>query len=117
MSFKDNLKAELTYMNILVKELAALSGINKRTIDNYLREKGSLPSAEAAVKIARVLGVSVEYLVTGHEVHRDKDFTPLSPDLRVLLRNIEGLNGRDHKTVFNLVKFLKELEDSEKKPG
>lgn len=36
-----------------------------RTIDNYLRENTSQPTAENAVKIAQALGVSVEYLVTG----------------------------------------------------
>ena len=67
MGFKENLKAELAYKDILVKELAEKTGINKSTLDNYLRDKNSLPTAENAVKIAKVLGVSVEYLVTGEE--------------------------------------------------
>ncbi len=33
---------------------------------------GSTPSAETAVKIAAVLGVSVEYLVTGEEKSKEK---------------------------------------------
>lgn len=65
MSFRDNLKAELLYQDILVKELAEKSGINKRTLDNYLREKASTPPADVAVRIARALNVSVEYLVEG----------------------------------------------------
>jgi plasmid maintenance system antidote protein VapI len=65
MGFKENLKTELSYSGMLVKELAELSGINKHTIDNYLNVKSRIPSAENAVRIARVLGVSVEYLVTG----------------------------------------------------
>ncbi len=73
MSFRDNLKAELAYQDILVKELADLSGVNKRTLDNYLREKANTPPADVAVKIARALNVSVEYLVTGAEsVEQDK---------------------------------------------
>jgi lambda repressor-like predicted transcriptional regulator len=36
MGFRENLKAELTYSGILVKELAAEAGIKKHTIDNYL---------------------------------------------------------------------------------
>ncbi len=67
MSFRENLKAELAYQDILVKELADLSGVNKRTLDNYLREKASTPPADVAVKIACALNVSVEYLVTGTE--------------------------------------------------
>ncbi|MBQ7366695.1 MAG: helix-turn-helix transcriptional regulator [Spirochaetaceae bacterium] len=46
---------------------AELAGINKRTLDNYLREKANTPPADVAVKIAHALNVSVEYLVTGVE--------------------------------------------------
>jgi len=67
MSFKENLKDELEYQDMKVKELAFTTKINKRTIDNYLRENESQPTAENAVKIAQALGVSVEYLVTGKE--------------------------------------------------
>ena len=67
MSFRENLKAELAYQDVLVKELAELAGINKRTLDNYLREKANTPPADVAVKIAHALNVSVEYLVTGVE--------------------------------------------------
>ena len=48
MRFRENLKAELTYQGILVKELSAKTGISKRTLDNYLREKGSMPPADYA---------------------------------------------------------------------
>lgn len=50
---------------MLVKELADRSGVPKGTIDHYLAEKCTAPIAENAVKIARALGVTVEYLVTG----------------------------------------------------
>ena len=59
------MKSELDFQDIKVKELAARSGISKRTIDQYISSAAKMPSAENAVKIAQVLGVSVEYLVTG----------------------------------------------------
>lgn len=65
MGFKENLKNELTYQGMLVKELSEKTGINKRTLDNYLREKGSMPPADYAVLIAKALNTSVEYLVNG----------------------------------------------------
>jgi len=65
MGFKENLKSELAYQGMPVKQLSELSGVNKRTIDSYLRFNGKTPSVENAVKIARALCVSVEYLVTG----------------------------------------------------
>ena len=67
MSFKENLKAELSYQDMLVKELAVKTGISRRTLDNYLRENPASPTAENAVKIAQVLGVTVEELVTGEK--------------------------------------------------
>jgi transcriptional regulator with XRE-family HTH domain len=114
MGFKENLKSELAYKNILVKELATISGVNRRTIDNYFREEGSMPSADAAVRIAGALGVTVEYLITGYK-QQERNYPPLSPDPRVVLRNLESLSKRDRKIVFNLIKSLRELEDSENK--
>lgn len=65
MGFRENLKAELEYQGKKVKDLASETGISRRTIDQYLSSAAKIPSAETAVKIARVLNVSVEYLVTG----------------------------------------------------
>ena len=114
MGFRENLKAELAYKDILIKELAELSGISRRTIDNYLRENGSIPSADAAVRIARTLGVTVEYLMTGHE-QQEANNLPLSPDPRIILKNLELLNIRDRRIVLNLIRVLKEMETTEKK--
>jgi transcriptional regulator with XRE-family HTH domain len=114
MGFKENLKRELTYSGVLVKELASFSGVNKRTIDNYLNTHNSMPSANAAVRIAGALGVTVEYLITGQQ--QAQNHPPLSPDPRVILKNLESLNKRDRKIVLNLIKSLKEMEDAEKNP-
>jgi transcriptional regulator with XRE-family HTH domain len=78
MGFRENLKSELEYNDMSVKELASLSGVQKRAIDNYLRTvDAALPIADAAVKIARALGVTVEYLITGEErVVRKRQFFP-----------------------------------------
>ena len=112
MGFKENLKAELAYKDILVKELAELSGVSRRTLDNYLRENGSIPSADAAVRIARALGVTVEYLITGRE-QQERNTPPLSPDPRVILKSLESLNRRDRNIVLTLIKSFKEMRESE----
>jgi transcriptional regulator with XRE-family HTH domain len=114
MGFKENLKSELAYKNILVKELASISGVNRRTIDNYLREDGSMPSADAAVRIAGALGVTVEYLITGYQ-RQGQNSSPFSPEPRIILKNLDNLNKRDRKIVLNLIKSLLEMENSEKK--
>jgi transcriptional regulator with XRE-family HTH domain len=65
MDFAENLRSELDYQGLIVKELAAKSGINIHTLNNYLSGKKTMPPADAAVKIAASLGVTVEYLITG----------------------------------------------------
>jgi len=114
MGFKENLKSELVYSGMMVKELASISGVNKRTIDNYLNTHNTMPSADAAVRIAGALGVTVESLINGHEQKGRGSSAPL-PDSRVVLKNLEALNKRDRKIVLNLIKSLKDMEDIEKK--
>ena len=100
MGFRDNLKQELNLSGMLVKELAAASEIQKRALDTYLlSENASMPPADIAVKIARSLGVSVEYLVTGEE-------TALPTDVRHIVRNLLRLDKKDRKTVAALVNAL-----------
>ena len=84
MGFKENLKSELQYRDMTVKELANLSGIKKQTLDNYLSTHNSKPSVEAAVKIAKALQVSVEYLVTGQD-----SLFPINEDKQV--KNIANI--------------------------
>jgi len=55
----------------------------------------------------------VEYLITGHE-KKELNPIPILPDLQIVLKNLESLNKRDQKIVFNLIKSLKEMEDFEK---
>ena len=63
MTFKDRLRAEIEYKGLPIKEISEAAGINNNTFLSYIDARGYLPNVETAVKIARVLGVSVEYLV------------------------------------------------------
>ena len=66
-SFRENLRDELNFQGMTVKELSSKTGIIKGTLDNYLGVRESIPPADIAVKIANALNVSVEFLVTGKE--------------------------------------------------
>lgn len=57
---------ELEYLGMTNKALAEKVGITASNIGKG-QKQGSSPSAETAVKIAKVFGVSVEYLVTGKQ--------------------------------------------------
>lgn len=104
MGFRENLKDELKYQDIRVKELAERSGVSKRVIDHYLAEKYTEPQAENAVKIARVLGVSVEYLVTGRDSSVPID---IRKDVIELIREINHLSVEDFEYVRSLVSRLR----------
>jgi transcriptional regulator with XRE-family HTH domain len=105
MGFKENLKSELTYQGLLVKELSAQSGISHHTINNYLSTNNCIPTAENAVKIAQILNVSVEYLVTGQEKPQKK--SPLSPEIVDLIQIFKQLNENDRKMLFGIARLFK----------
>ena len=67
MSFKDNLKDELLFQDIQIKEFAKKIGIPYTTMLSYLNSKGCLPKVDTAYKMAMELGVTVEFLITGNE--------------------------------------------------
>ncbi len=67
MSFSENLREAMRVTDTTTKELSAITGIKEETISSYLKTKGAIPNAEKAVRIAEVLGTSVEFLVTGFE--------------------------------------------------
>ena len=77
---------ELEYKGINRTYLAKECGFSLTNIGQGIK-LGSTPSAETAVKIAKVLGVSVEYLVTGSESpnrQENKELNAVLHDLRHL---------------------------------
>ena len=70
MGFKERLRDEIEYRGLLVKEISAAIGISNSTFLSYIDARGVLPNVETAVKIAKYLGVSVEYLVDGDTVEQ-----------------------------------------------
>lgn len=68
MCFRDRLREEIAFKDFSVKELAAKVGISYSTFLSYIDARGVLPNVDTAVKIAEILEVSVEYLVSGKEI-------------------------------------------------
>lgn len=110
MSFKENLKSELEYQGMLLKELSAKTGITVYTLNNYLYGHNSLPNIENAVKIARALNVTVEKLLDGDdEKYCQKKIKPCALPTKVaaLIKNFESLDKIDQEAVQNLIMNLK----------
>ena len=105
VGFKENLKSELLYQGMLVKELAMKTGISRHTLDNYLNVRKNMPTADIAVKIAKVLGVTVEYLVTGEENQAEKFM--LGSEIRALIQNFKLLSEKDQKMIIAITQLIK----------
>jgi len=105
MGFKENLKSELAYQDMQVKELSDITGISRYTLGNYLSVRERIPTADVAVKIARALGVSVEYLVTGEENPIDKP--SLGPEIRGLIQNYKLLCEEDRRMIIAIIQLYK----------
>lgn len=105
MGIKENLKEELAFHDMMVKELAVKTGISRRTLDNYLRDKPASPTAENAVKIAQVLGVSVEHLVTGKDSASPAQ--EKSQKLHLIVKESEHLEPNKQQIVLDVISSLK----------
>ena len=109
MGFKENLRDEINYQGLLVKEVAAKAGLASNALSNYLRENSSIPAADIAVKIAAALGVSVEYLVTGKNSASSEKSKPVksySAEIRHIADNLEKMNPKELNLVSVLVKEI-----------
>ncbi len=94
---------ELEYKGINRTYLAKECGFSLTNIGQGIK-LGSTPSAETAVKIAKVLGVSVEYLVTGNESPRRVE----NPEINEIMRDIRHLSASDLSIAKTLVHRLTE---------
>ena len=113
MGFKENLKEQLNFSGMYVKELAALSGIKKQTIDSYLNTQSCMPSADAAVAIAQALDVSVEYLITGKEIKKKAARYP--KNVLTAAELIAEMNEKNRKMAIAIIKSMKKQEEEENK--
>ncbi|GHU73025.1 hypothetical protein FACS189450_11970 [Spirochaetia bacterium] len=112
--FRVNLRDELDYQNISVKELCAKTGIPKATLECYLGTRANRPSADAAFKIARALGVTVEYLMTEHNSPEERARNSADAKKRELVHIIEELNGDGYEIILTLGKALTRIQGAKK---
>ncbi len=106
MTFRERLRDELKYKNISLKELSFLTGIPKGTLDTYTNSRAQVPNAEIAVKIAKALDVSVEFLITG-ETSQEICFTA---EEYIIMRNenkyLKAELDKIKQAISNLSKYL-----------
>ncbi|MBQ9207652.1 MAG: helix-turn-helix transcriptional regulator [Treponema sp.] len=112
-TFKENLRNELDFQGLTVKELSARTGIIKGSLDNYLGVRSSIPPADVAVRIADALNVTVEYLVTG----ADKKIIPREHEKFMtyfsVLNDYEKLTDKSKKSLAIMIHALAIEEEKE----
>ena len=107
-TFKENLKELLEYHDMTIKELAYQTGISHRSIKNYLNSRESIPPADYACKIAKVLNTTVENLLSENGINLDKTRYPR--ELLSIIKVFPSLNASDQKLISALVQSLSKKE-------
>ena len=110
MSFNENLKEAMYCKDITTIQLATLSGINSGTISNYLKTKGSMPPADKALKLAKVLNVSVDFLVNGFEEKTESSIqqkSPFSIEVFKIVQKMNGLEKDELAIISSIIDLLK----------
>lgn len=108
MGFWHNVEQEREYIGMARKELAAKARISYASISTGL-ERDSIPAADAALRIAKTLGVSLEYLLTGNETCRP---TSESGKLSESSKHESKLALSYHKTIKTLDSLPKATKES-----
>ncbi len=105
MSFRDRLREEIEDKGFLVKEMSSKVGISNSTFLSYIDARGVLPNIETGVKIAKILGVSAEYLVTGEDKTID---AKKRNDIQDIVRDLYSLNQNQIEIIKKMIHGLKE---------
>ena len=103
MEFRERLRDEMEYQGLSANDLAELTNISKRTIDNYLKNNPQEPGVYNAQKISRSLICSFVYLLSGIEF---KNTFTVTGDKLELLTSFDKLPEDDQKLIKKLVKKL-----------
>lgn len=101
--FWENIKSEIEYQGLTLKELAARSGVLLQTIYNGMNRNCN-PSLDCAYKMAKALNQPLEYLINGDVFPPDNINLPSRE--KILLKNYRQLPDKLKNAVDNLTKNL-----------
>jgi transcriptional regulator with XRE-family HTH domain len=107
--FWKRVEEELDYLGKNRTYLARKCGFSLTNIGKGIK-LGSIPSADTAVKIAQVLGVSVEYLVNGTNKSTEKNQENEELQLK-LYRKYHDLIAKCEKLPSEQVELLSQVAD------
>ena len=114
MSFKENLKEAMYCKNLTTVQLAALTNINPGTISSYLKTKNSMPPADKALKLAKALDVSVDFLVNGFDSKSESSIQKKSPfpiEVFKIAKELDGLEKEELAIITSMIRFIKRRKE------
>jgi len=107
--FRDNLRNELNYQGIMIKELSVKTGIPVATLDCYLGARATIPSIDAAYKIAQALKVPVDYLISGEDINITIPSRKIkSQEARNLINLIGCLSSEQCRAIYDMILSLRQ---------
>lgn len=109
MNFWERVCEIMEKQDINKKTLATEAGFDPSNITKGVKNN-NCPSAETAVKIAKKLGVSVEYLITGNreEAKTSRDMF-LYKKYQSIIELLESMPAQKQKTAIQIIEQCKEL--------
>ncbi|MBP5443512.1 MAG: helix-turn-helix transcriptional regulator, partial [Treponema sp.] len=96
-------------------QLAALTDINSGTISNYLKTKGSMPPVDKALKLAKALDVSVDFLVNGFDSKTESSIqqkSPFSIEVFKIAQKMDGLDKDELAVITNMIDFINKKKNT-----
>lgn len=105
MGFWANVEKEMEYQGISRKELAYKADISYSGIGLGL-ERDSMPGADTALSVSKVLHVSIEYLLNGTSAPDGTEQSGTGGKYRSIVRELESLPPKVRAPVFEMIHKL-----------
>ncbi|MBQ3825947.1 MAG: helix-turn-helix transcriptional regulator [Spirochaetaceae bacterium] len=102
-AFWTNVKKMLPYKNLEIKDLAFRAGVSYSTIINGMN-KNSMPHADLALKISKILNMSLECLLGTDDISIESDSDELCS--QAALKEKELALYRKHKLLIDAIESL-----------
>ena len=109
MIFWEVVDSEREYKNISRKELAYLADFSINSIPTGIT-RGSISAADVAYRIAKVLDVTVEYLLLGGNVQSQQKINENNKNLEIIERSKKYT--KNHELIDNFEKLPNNLQKS-----
>lgn len=109
MNFWEIVDSEREYKNLSRKELAYLADFSVNSIPTGIA-RGSIPAADVAYRIAKVLGVSVEYLLLGEKSPNQQKITDSNKNNEIIERSKKYT--KNHELIDNFEKLPDSIQKS-----